>query len=126
MAPKIARSESDVSSLQHIQSVSVPAPRSLRAPSPSHADSPWSSADADLLEASSDACCSSFSLASLDSADLFDLHYAPEKDLLPESSRYIRGSQLPVDGWFQFCRGCNERTAKTLTIQSRDVPLCHR
>lgn len=40
--------------------------------------------------------------------------------------RYIKGTRLPIDGWLQACRGCNEITGRTVTIQDREVHLCPR
>lgn len=38
---------------------------------------------------------------------------------------YIVGTSTPVHGWFQFCRGCGSKTARTHDIGPREVALCH-
>lgn len=44
----------------------------------------------------------------------------------PVCDKYIKGTRLVVDGWFQACRGCNTPTVHSSNIQGRDVPLCPR
>lgn len=38
--------------------------------------------------------------------------------------QYIRGTTLPVDGWFQSCRGCALKTAREMNVHGRDIPVC--
>lgn len=40
--------------------------------------------------------------------------------------KYIHGTRLLVNGWFQACRGCNEPTAHTAMMAAREVPVCPR
>jgi hypothetical protein len=50
-------------------------------------------------------------------------HAAAEPDFAP---RYYLGTKLPVDGWFQACRGCGERTSRTADVSGADIPMCPR
>jgi hypothetical protein len=43
----------------------------------------------------------------------------------------IPGTNAPIDGWFQVCRGCNIMTARTKTVRASrtvcmQIPLCAR
>lgn len=43
-----------------------------------------------------------------------------------DDCRYIKGTRLTVNGWFQACRGCNNPTARTAAIRGAAVPMCSR
>ncbi len=44
-----------------------------------------------------------------------------------DSDRYLAGTRILADGWFQPCRGCNVRTAHEISIAGREeIPFCPR
>lgn len=44
--------------------------------------------------------------------------------LLAGDGPYFRGTRMPVHGWFQFCRGCNTKTARLFECAGREVSMC--
>ncbi|KAK9824002.1 hypothetical protein WJX72_006910 [[Myrmecia] bisecta] len=39
---------------------------------------------------------------------------------------YIGSSQIPVHGWLQACRGCQNWTASCLPVGPKEIPMCRR
>jgi len=48
-------------------------------------------------------------------------------DLHSQQTRYFEGTHVPVDGWFQSCRGCGAWTGETqYQADGIELPMCRR
>lgn len=56
-----------------------------------------------------------------------DIHYCDYRSPCPESPPlYLGNTRLPVNGWFQSCRGCGGWTVHSRDVINTCVPLCRK